>query len=499
MTRNNLHIIGKEIISIEAIGTDGFKLQNEISSIAGGRLNNRLSEVLDKFADADKYIKLDRINLKIKGVDPVVQADLFIDSVADELERQLIISIDDGVSKNKTELFSDAFIFFLQNGYMPWWIQITNLKEFESEFANLFDEILESEREYFIKKFIEISFISENVPRRIIYEFSDDFFLKLANLLSIKGYYDSIELLNYIILQINQTSLLNSFQKTSSVNEIKLNYLKLQVFCSDKKKTEQWLYLIFENIYSRISDKKILGKVFKYGEVSDSLKKLMINTFGNSSENFKNEKSYLIYLNEILPDIFKNDIYVKMRNKIEDKKKDETDDTECIENGEEIYIDNAGLVIIASFLPKFFEKCGIYSDDKKKLKDKEKAMILSQYIICGSDSISETDLVLNKILCAYPVNEPVNNLTRITEFEKIETERLLKSVIGLWAVLKDTSVDGLRESFLLRKGKLTKVESGWLLRVEQKSYDMLLDHLSWTINMIKLPWMDDLLTVEWFY
>ena len=36
-----------------------------------------------------------------------------------------------------------------------------------------------------------------------------------------------------------------------------------------------------------------------------------------------------------------------------------------------------------------------------------------------------------------------------------------------------------------------------MLQVEQRSYDMLLEHLPWTIGIIKLGFMKEALFVEW--
>ena len=74
---------------------------------------------------------------------------------------------------------------------------------------------------------------------------------------------------------------------------------------------------------------------------------------------------------------------------------------------------------------------------------------------------------------------------------------MLGSVIEHWVILKNTSIEGLRESFLQRNGKLTFANNEWLLQVEQKPYDMLLQSLPWNIGIIKLAWMRNILKTEW--
>ena len=70
-------------------------------------------------------------------------------------------------------------------------------------------------------------------------------------------------------------------------------------------------------------------------------------------------------------------------------------------------------------------------------------------------------------------------------------------MITHWSALKNTSIDGLREGFLKRDGLITKKENGWLLQVERKTMDVLLENIPWGYSTISLMWNDYLLTVEW--
>ena len=50
----------------------------------------------------------------------------------------------------------------------------------------------------------------------------------------------------------------------------------------------------------------------------------------------------------------------------------------------------------------------------------------------------------------------------------------------------------------MRPGMLAVDADGdWLLRVEARTVDILLDQLPWGVSLVKLPWMDRLLRVEW--
>ena len=73
----------------------------------------------------------------------------------------------------------------------------------------------------------------------------------------------------------------------------------------------------------------------------------------------------------------------------------------------------------------------------------------------------------------------------------------MQGAIDNWTILKNTSVEGLRVSFIDRDGTLSRTTKGWRLRVQSSSYDMLLQYLPWSIQYIKLPWMDTILQVDW--
>lgn len=162
------------------------------------------------------------------------------------------------------------------------------------------------------------------------------------------------------------------------------------------------------------------------------------------------------------------------------------------------YVANAGLVIVAAFLPAFFEKINCWKDGR--WVHRAHAVCSLQYIATGNAYIQEFDLILPKIFCGLPVNQPIStDEYHLQPTEQKEVEEMLLSVIEHWSILQNTSVQGLRESFLKRKGKLILKNNEWHLLVEQQSYDMLLQHLPWNMQMIKLPWMQQMLVTEWIY
>jgi len=103
-----------------------------------------------------------------------------------------------------------------------------------------------------------------------------------------------------------------------------------------------------------------------------------------------------------------------------------------------------------------------------------------------------------KVLCNVSLDEPVEADVGLTEAEMEEAVALLDAAIGHWEALRGSSADALRGEFLRRAGTLAVDADGdWLLRVEGRTVDILLDQLPWGLSLVKLPWMDRLLRVEW--
>jgi len=162
-----------------------------------------------------------------------------------------------------------------------------------------------------------------------------------------------------------------------------------------------------------------------------------------------------------------------------------------------LYVENAGLVLLHPFLPQFFSALKVAGDEE--LLQPGRALQLLHFLATGSENVPEYELVLPKILCGLAPASFAGEPEALSDKEKEESEALLSAVTRHWDVLKNTGIDALRETYLKRNGKLTRwYDGGWLLQVESKSFDILLESLPWGISMIKLPWMPHMLRVEWF-
>jgi len=161
-------------------------------------------------------------------------------------------------------------------------------------------------------------------------------------------------------------------------------------------------------------------------------------------------------------------------------------------------VENAGLVLLAPYLPRYFETLGLLENQKFKDKDAaERGAHLLQYMVNGNTNSAEYLLVLNKVLCGIKTGLPIISGIEVSQEEEELSESLLRGIIVNWPALKNTSIDGLKESFLQRQAHFQLKENAWHLLVESKGFDMLLDGIPWNYKTVKHPWMDSLINVDW--
>ncbi|MFL5382005.1 MAG: contractile injection system tape measure protein [Longimicrobiaceae bacterium] len=176
---------------------------------------------------------------------------------------------------------------------------------------------------------------------------------------------------------------------------------------------------------------------------------------------------------------------------------------EAEEEGEPIYVANAGLVLAGAFLPHLFAGLELLGEDQEgrpRLRDADavsRAVHLLQYLVDGSTDTPEPLLVLNKLLCGVAVETPVERAIDPEARERELCDRLLAALLASWPPLANTSVEGLRQTFLQREGRLERAPGGWRLTVQRKTVDVLLDEAAWPRSVVDHRWMPEPLYVSW--
>jgi hypothetical protein len=143
-------------------------------------------------------------------------------------------------------------------------------------------------------------------------------------------------------------------------------------------------------------------------------------------------------------------------------------------------VGNSGLVLLWPHLKTFFGALGLVRNDAFTSHGAVvNAIHLLQYAATSETSSPEHLLPLNKVLCGWDATSPIHRHIRLGLKARQEADGLLDAVIIQWTSLGKTSIEGFRQSFLRRQDILSEREENWLLKVERKPYDVLLERLPW--------------------
>ncbi len=165
-----------------------------------------------------------------------------------------------------------------------------------------------------------------------------------------------------------------------------------------------------------------------------------------------------------------------------------------------IPVTNAGLVLVQVYFERLFNMFEMLGAKNFVDEDaRKKAVHVLQYLSSKRTNVGEEHLVLNKVLCGMDPSEPIEIDTAITEKEQETIEGLIKAMINYWSAIGDCSVDGFRGNWLIRDGLLTETDERWEMTVEKRPYDLLIDRSPFSFSIIKLPWMNKPLHVQWPY
>lgn len=161
-----------------------------------------------------------------------------------------------------------------------------------------------------------------------------------------------------------------------------------------------------------------------------------------------------------------------------------------------IYLSGAGAVLLHPFLETLFRERGLLSACAfTNMRARDQAIHLVGLMSFGAPA-AEHDLLLAKLLCGCPFEEPVEPV-ELDDDDRAACDALLGAVLRHWSVPRSNSPQWLRDQFLVRDGKLEPVNSGWRLTVESRAQDVLLARLPWGFGVVSQPWLQEKIFVQW--
>lgn len=168
---------------------------------------------------------------------------------------------------------------------------------------------------------------------------------------------------------------------------------------------------------------------------------------------------------------------------------------------EDFFINNAGFCLFSPWLLHLMNLAGYLDESRKNFKDtdsKIRAVFLLQYLTCSEDrEYREAELKFNRILVDLPADVLLPGQIELTAKERHVADCLLTTARNHWPQVKGTSIRSFQLGFIIRTGCLEQLDENWLLTVENKPLDLLLDFVSWNFRQIRLPWLKKNVQVSW--
>ena len=164
-------------------------------------------------------------------------------------------------------------------------------------------------------------------------------------------------------------------------------------------------------------------------------------------------------------------------------------------------VGNAGLCLLSPWFPRLFFLLGYQDEERRNFKDtasRIRAVFLLQYLVNPEEKdYREPELAFNRLLVALPAQVPLPKRVELTDGEKEMVDKMLASIKSNWSKMDGTSVNGFRQCFIQRDGRLEQQDEKWLLTIESRAYDILLDTIPWAFRQIRFPWLKKYIQVSW--
>ncbi len=465
-----------------------FGLRQHFASVAQEQITEIVDKICSRYTANGETYRINKLEIDL-GVFTGSSLEMrFGEAFDSKFEQELLnqiaaIASTQGIQENTYTSF-DTLVYFLRQGVLPWWAGNEITME-EVLFATLHN-----------KEQLRI-FLNENITntilfRRISYLPGNDVKARFISLLSALQ-----EAQEWILLLL--VELKGALSGLTDVTADKIESTVARVIL-------QQVIQVVKVHPSRTAIWEAAGMtICKELPVDDTLRLTIYRAAGNTLSRQQsgapsavdngadiavasNQQTSLIQNNENLA--FKP---------VENTRNREADAVPAENESSEKYaINSAGIVLIAPYFKPLFTKLDYL--DKNEWKNENclfKAIQILKFISSGRKESPEYDLAFEKILCGLQVAHPIQTDVEITEAEYAEAEDLLRSVIHNWPALKNTSITGLREAFLMREGIVINKNQEWLLHVERKTLDVLLEQLPWGFSTIRLPWCPWMISVDW--
>ena len=513
--QNGKHIINKVFLEVNTNSIEtAYYLKDNLDVF----LKEKVFPYLEAYFDAFQKTLPSKGDLQIEkiGIDLSFGASLdYTDlkeaikrGIENELEKKRRTNIKKNISSSEKRA-EDTFFHFFETGMLPWWSDPKTMEIFQDETA--FETLLVS-RDFAPK--LKQRLLNDRFRERFIKQLSDEQLSDICQqcLLGADGDRLSIttaEAINSLVILPKKIAAhgLSFLEQRLVLWDI--------IFCQllnvDQATLKNKLLFLMKSIAQKFPEKfkaeSIESKVVQLVDIKttvkvlEALNKELTNSISldmpqtkkpaqdyekeqiehDEQEPLKNWRFEKTDENDHMLEVDKHDVQLE---------EFETDKTSS-----ELYVENAGLILLHPYLKQLFLNCELLEGNK--ISDPETAAHLLQYIATKNEMQFEHRMVFEKFLCNIPIDQPINRNILLASDLKIHAEEMLRAVVANWQALGNTSIDLLRNEYLQRPGKLILNEDNPKVIVERKTQDILLEKLPWGIGLCKLTWKKKIIFTDW--
>ena len=502
-----LHRIRRQVLDLELPREErAYALQQQINQTFKDKVLPQLNEIFDAIAPEGITLRIPRLEVDLGRINETNWERNFIEGCVDQVLKKLKdVSVDNAYNDielkwlKPEEKILSVFRHYLQTGVLPWHARHWSNPKLEESIT----QHIYREPEAVKKKLSADVLLIPEVWQRLCWQFSTNFVTTIVS--AVLG------------------------QKVAWFNEIERIYEKEQKVPMSPKDRFLFLKTLLSTNISREAKLKPAEQIYYQllGQISGS-KNIKENKIIEREKPMTSAKYFSQNNGTVIPE--KNETprpgaskknSSKPQGKINPGKQKQGHiqykDTEYDKDTasfkpasatthlkaipkEGLIVDLAGLVILGVYLESLFNELDLVHDRHFKSDTAQfKAVHLLHYLAEGKEFPEEHMLAFPKIMCGLSIVEPIPMNIKLEEHEKKECEQLLQAAIRNWPALKKTTPNGLREGFLKREGLLYPPEnlSMWVLRVENRAQDILLNRLPWGFLTLKFPWMKRAIQTEW--
>ncbi len=507
MATAQAHIIDKVVVDVNCNSMErALFLKDHIDVL----LNQEVFPKLEAWLEAQglylqNYYQLEALNLDLNTTSSNLSSDLadrLCEKIKDEISRSIKKKITASESTDfkpleQNKRHTQAFLYFLKTGNLPWYFNEGEKLNLD-EVAKTIDQIGPDLKNLLTE--------NPNALKRLAFQYATDSqFLKSLLPILLSGNSKSIRSFQNCYSKITDSKyreallvlVLECFTEApvSRINQALKRIMhilfqrKKEVYISDLM---GWARLIENPLELRLNNSKVIIQLKGYNHLKNNALKYTI--YPDKILNFKNER---------LPNSSKYEVHDLLKNLVSKEilrptKKEQTPNNSTQADSGSLIVQQAGLVLLHPFLPALFSELHFLSQSKQLLESKrDTAVHILHFLATGNLRPHEAELGFEKYLCGLPQQFPVRREVKLTQEQLQEASHLLKTAIQHWSALKNTSPAGLRGQFLTRSGKLSFNSEYDQLHLQRVTADILLDQLPWGLSLMKLPWLQKLLHINW--